>query len=45
MRRAAEACLTPGRAAVRLFGKDWARKVKDVPDAFFADYRPGEPVR
>lgn len=27
-----------------LYGPDWARKVDDVPDVFFADYRLGAPI-
>lgn len=32
------------RRAAELFGADWAGKVRDVPDSFFADYRIGAPV-
>jgi hypothetical protein len=30
--------------AVRYFGRDWAKRVKDVPDAFFVDYRTARPL-
>jgi hypothetical protein len=30
--------------AASLYGADWNRSIDDVPDAFFADYRLGEPI-
>lgn len=30
--------------ALRLYGPQWARRVVDVPDAFFATYRTGAPL-
>lgn len=30
--------------AACLYGADWNRKIDDVPDAFFADYRLGAPI-
>ena len=32
------------QAAVSLYGQDWNRKVDDIPDAFFFDYKEGDPI-
>ncbi len=32
------------QVAAALYGADWARKVEDVSDAFFVNYKVGEPV-
>ncbi|MBI4281138.1 hypothetical protein HY628_02995 [Candidatus Uhrbacteria bacterium] len=31
-------------AAIALYGNDWNKKVDDVPDSFFSNYREGAPV-
>lgn len=36
--------ITSEAAASALYGPDWNRKVDDIPDAFFSDYKEGEPV-
>lgn len=30
--------------AEQLYGKDWAKRVDDMPDAFFTNYREGQPI-
>lgn len=30
--------------AVQLYGKDWAKRVDDMPDAFFTNYKEGQPI-
>lgn len=36
--------VTSEAIAVSLYGSDWAKKVQDVPDAFFVDYTNGTPI-
>lgn len=36
--------LTSEDAARTLYGVDWSKRVDDIPDAFFLNYRQGEPV-
>jgi hypothetical protein len=31
-------------AAVRLYGTDWNKMIDDLPDAFFFDYKTGDPI-
>jgi hypothetical protein len=32
-------------AAIRLYGPEWNKHIDDIPDAFFADYQIGTPVK
>jgi hypothetical protein len=32
------------QVAEKIYGKDWAKRVVDVPDVFFSDYQIGKPI-
>lgn len=36
--------VTTAELAASLYGADWAKKIDDLSDAFFIDYRVGEPI-